>query len=267
MSRSSPPRRQRSSAASTREVDLGPFVLSFGLVLVVGALGLVGWWLAHRGAPDAIGTGGMAATQLGATATGEAGAVVLDPRADGWTSPEGDQGAGDPSAPITVISYSDFQCPNCRQFATDVLPWLRRTWMANGMVKLIHRDFTIFGDASVAAAEAAHCAGEQGRFWAFHDALFTSAGTSGAFDRASLLALATQSGLDASALAGCLDSGRQSARVAVTTADGHAQGFAGTPTYLIDGRKTDGAIAVADWDALFRIYATELGWPTPPVAP
>lgn len=267
MSRRSGAHHRRANPGAARAIDLGPFLVAFASVLVVGALGLAGWWLAGQRRPEA--TAPPRATEPGPTAqpaSGTAG-VVLDPRADGWTSPEGDQAAGSPSAPLTLVAYSDFQCPNCRQFAQAVLPWLRRTWMANGMVKLVHRDFAIRGDASLRAAEAAHCAGEQGRFWAFHDALYAAQSAESPFERARLLALADGVDLDSRAMAGCLNAGRQAARVAASTASAHAQGFEGTPTYLIDGRRTAGAIAVADWDALFRIYAAELGWPTPPVSP
>lgn len=267
MSRNAPHSRRRQPGATGREVDLGPFVLAFGAVLAVGMLGLGGWWLAGRRGGSAPPAGASPIPQAPATAIAapSAPAVVVDPEADGWTTPDGDVAAGDPAAPITIVEYSDFQCPNCRAFAQDVLPWLRRTWMAGGMVKLVHRDFAIRGDASVDAAQAAHCAGEQGRYWAYHDALFASG--DGARSRDDLVALAQGIGLDDATLAACIDAGRHRDRVARTTADGHAQGFAGTPTYLIDGRKTDGAIAMADWDALFRIYARELAWPTPPVGP
>lgn len=264
MSRRTDSRRRPAVQGAGREVDLGPFALAFAAVLVVGLVGLGGWWVSAR--RTGTGTAGAPATVPASRTAPTASGVVVDPSADGWTTPDGDVAAGDPSAPITLVEYADFQCPNCRAFAVDVLPWLRRTWMAGGMVKLVHRDFAIRGDASVAAAEAAHCAGDQGRYWAYHDALFARPSAE-ASARDELVALASSIGLDGAALGACLDAGRHRARVARTTADGHAQGLAGTPTYFVDGRKTEGAIAMADWDALFRIYAAELAWPTPPVGP
>ena len=182
---------------------------------------------------------------------------------------DGDPGLGSLAAPVTIVEYSDFQCPNCRQFATEVLPWLSGSWMARGFVKLIFRDFAIRGPESVQAAAAAHCAAEQGRFWAYHDRLFaTQAGENkGTFSPENLRKLAVEGGLDGAAFDACLASGRYDARVTKSTDDAKAQGFAGTPTFVINGRKTQGAIEIADWDELFGLFQQEFARATAGATP
>ena len=78
---------------------------------------------------------------------------------------------------------------------------------------------------------------------------------------------AAELGLDAEAFAACLDAGRYRERIAASDRSARAQGFEGTPTYLINGRKTQGAIPIADWERLFRIYQQELGAGAPAGAP
>jgi protein-disulfide isomerase len=159
-----------------------------------------------------------------------------------------------------LVVYSDYQCPNCRQFATEVLPWLKSTWLSRGFVRVEYRDFAIRGEPSFRAAEAAHCAGEQGAYWAYHDALF-AAGPTGdePFARSTLDTLAAASALDTAAFATCMDSGRYRSRVEASTAEATQRGFAGTPAYDINGRVTMGAIPVERWNELFVAYESEMG--------
>lgn len=249
-------RAARRSAASetTSGAGLGTFVAAFVGVLALGGLGLAAWWvwLGPGAAPE--GGAAPAAADAASPRVAEAGT---------WFTADGDPGIGDPDAPVTIVEFSDYQCPNCRQFAEEVLPWLKDTWIRQGIVKVIFRDFAIRGPDSLRAAVAAHCAGEQGRYWSYHDALFASYGEGDDYGDEALLALAPAVGVDAESFADCLDSGRHEARVAASTQFGHGQGYEGTPTFVINGRQAQGAIAIADWEALFRIYADELGLEPP----
>ena len=154
---------------------------------------------------------------------------------------------GSPDAPATIVEFSDYQCPNCRQFALEVLPWLRETWIKDGMVRVVFKDFAIRGQDSFIAAEAAHCAGQQGKYWSFHDRLFEWHDAGNVFSKSAMVDLATADGLDGTALSQCLGAGTFRQRVQDSTDFAHAQGFDGTPTYLIDGRQAAGALAIADW--------------------
>jgi len=80
---------------------------------------------------------------------------------------------GNPDAPITIILYVDFQCPYCEKFFTQTEQTALANYVKDGKVKLVSRDFAFLGEESLKAAEAARCAGDQGKFWEYHDYLFT----------------------------------------------------------------------------------------------
>ena len=81
---------------------------------------------------------------------------------------------GNPDAPVTIVEFSDFQCPFCKKFFDGTLPQLERDYIDTGKVKLVYRDLPIesIHPNAVAASLAAECADEQGKFWEYHDILF-----------------------------------------------------------------------------------------------
>jgi protein-disulfide isomerase len=238
-----------------RAIEVGP--VGLGVAVAVLLLAVVAAWLylaRPGGAPGAGPPGNPVSGTAAAVAAGHRGQPT-------WQSPEGDPGLGPPAAPVTVVAYSDYQCPNCRQFATEVLPWLTTTWMPAGLVRVVFRDFPVRGPESARAAEAAHCAAEQGRFWDYHDRLFASQSgeNQGAFSDDNLRRLAAEAGLEPGGFDGCLAEGRY--RNKVTRAGEHArkQGFEGTPAFVVNGNTTSGAIPVARWNELFSLYAQQFG--------
>ena len=82
---------------------------------------------------------------------------------------------GNPDAPVAIIEYSDFQCPFCRRFFNETLTVLRKDYIATGKVKFVYRHFFPIPDhlAAIPSAQASECAGEQGKFWEMHDAIFS----------------------------------------------------------------------------------------------
>jgi len=80
---------------------------------------------------------------------------------------------GDTNAPVTIVLYVDFQCPFCGKFFKDTEQTVLADYIKAGKVKLVSRDFAFLGDESLKAAEAARCAADQGKFWEYHDYLFT----------------------------------------------------------------------------------------------
>lgn len=80
---------------------------------------------------------------------------------------------GNPNASITLVLYVDFQCPFCGKFFAETEQTALANYVKDGKVKLVSRDFAFLGDESLKAAEAARCAGDQGKFWEYHDYLFT----------------------------------------------------------------------------------------------
>ena len=114
---------------------------------------------------------------------------------------------GTPEAPLTLIEFSDYQCPFCRRFAETTLPALKRDYIETGKLRYVFRDFPLdrLHPHARKAAEAAHCAGDQGQYWAMHDLLFQH---QQALQVERLKGYARQLGLNARAFEACLDQGQ-----------------------------------------------------------
>ncbi|MFB3819818.1 MAG: DsbA family protein [Candidatus Methylomirabilales bacterium] len=147
---------------------------------------------------------------------------------------------GFPSAPITVVELSDFQCTYCRKFRWETLPALEQEYIQSGRVRLVYRHLAVLGQASVRAAEAASCAHDQQRFWEYHDKLFEQKGAL-AFSLSRLQGYAAELGLDGKAFGACLDGRKHAQRVEAETILGQALGATGTPAFLIKGQLLMGA--------------------------
>ena len=149
---------------------------------------------------------------------------------------------GDPNAAHTIDIWEDFQCPNCRNFAFTEEPQLITNYVANGKAKLVWHDWIIIdagtgGHESLDAANAARCANDQGKFWLFHDWLFTNQYSegSGAFTKDRLKAIGAQmGGLDLAKFDSCVDNGTHNQDVKNQSAKPPA-GASGTPTVVVDG--------------------------------
>ena len=148
----------------------------------------------------------------------------------------GSASRGPADAPVTIVEFSEFQCPFCRR----VLPALREVEERyRGRVRLVFRHFPLARHKDAPkAAEAAECARDQGRFWEMHDRLFENAERLGAED---LKRHARAVGLDGPAFDGCLDSGRHEARWRRDLADAESYGSSGTPMFFVNGRLVSGA--------------------------
>ncbi|MFH1393043.1 MAG: DsbA family protein [Patescibacteria group bacterium] len=154
---------------------------------------------------------------------------------------------GDQNAPVTVITYSDFQCPFCSKFFKEVESELREKYIKTGKVRFIYRDFAFLGDESLWAANATRCAGEQGKFWQYHDYLYSnqSGENQGAFSKANLKGFATVLGLDKEKFNSCLDSEKYTAAIQKETKEGGDAGVSGTPASFINGTLYAGALPFA----------------------
>ncbi len=156
---------------------------------------------------------------------------------------------GDPDAPITIVEYSDYQCPFCSRFANETLPSLVEQFVDTGKVKLVFKDFPLsqIHPQAQQAAEAARCvrelSGTDEAYWQMHDRLFeTQEEWSGAANAAGLFAgYAGDLGLAAEDVEACLDSGRHAAAVQVDFEEGVSFGVGGTPTFFINGQPLVGA--------------------------
>ena len=144
---------------------------------------------------------------------------------------------GNPDAKITMIEYSDFECPFCQRHA----PTLQQVLDQYGDdVRLVYRHFplsSIHPQAQI-AAEASECAGEQGKFWEYHDLLFAN---QSALQATNLKSYAGQLGLNQGQFDDCLDSQKYAAKVNQQTAEAQAAGITGTPGTFVDAELVRGA--------------------------
>lgn len=146
---------------------------------------------------------------------------------------------GNPDAPITIIEFSDFQCPFCARFHTQTLPLLLEQYIEQDKVKLVFRDFPIqnIHPNALPASVAAECANEQGKFKEMHDILFDSQNQWNNQETADALAMfsqyATQIQLDQETFDSCLTSGKYIEEIRNDLEDGRSYQVTGTPGFFI----------------------------------
>jgi protein-disulfide isomerase len=152
---------------------------------------------------------------------------------------------GDPDAPVTIVEYTDFQCPFCSRYHEQSFDQIVANFVDTGQVRYVFKDFplTNIHPQAVAAAEAARCAGEQEARLPMYTQLFAAQGEwSGQADAADLFKqYAQELGLDTAVFAECLDSGRMQAAIRADMEEAQQQGVTGTPAFLMNGRLMSGA--------------------------
>jgi len=154
-------------------------------------------------------------------------------------SSDDDPVKGDSNAPVTIIEFSDFECPFCARFFTDTLPQIQAKYIDTGKVKFVYRDFPLsIHDNAQKAAEAAECAYDQGKFWEYHDLLFENQRS---LTITSLKSYASQLSLDQSTFDSCLDSGKNAQEVKDDFQAGVNAGVSGTPAFFVNGVSLSGA--------------------------
>jgi protein-disulfide isomerase len=185
-------------------------------ILLIGAIQLL---------PTSSGTSGPA--QAGTrTAAG-----VLVPMVGTPSSLTDGRAIGRADAPVKLVVWSDFQCPACEIFATQIEPQLVRDYVSTGKLRLEYRDFIVIGPQSIDLSAAARCAGDQGAFWPFHDVVFANQGQerSGWATRAKIEDFADAIGLDRAAFDACLATSApaEASKAETVTGQGRVQS---TPT-------------------------------------
>jgi protein-disulfide isomerase len=165
---------------------------------------------------------------------------------------------GRSDAPLTLLEFTDYQCPYCRRFQAEAWPQIKKNYIDTGKLRFIVRDLPLqFHSSALPAAEAAHCAGEQGKFWEMHHALLTGDDplADGGIDRR-----ATQLGLDLERLHACTRANRYESAIARNIAAANALNVNGTPAFVLgrmangglEGQLVSGAQPYAEFDAAFR---------------
>lgn len=146
---------------------------------------------------------------------------------------------GDINAPVTIVEWSDFECPFCARFYQQTLSQIEEQYIKTGKVKLVFRDFPLsFHPNAQKASEAAECANAQGKFWEMHDMLFEKGVQGGV---ATFKQYAKNLGIDTNKFDNCLDSGQKASEISKDMQDGSAAGIRGTPGFIINGQLVSGA--------------------------
>lgn len=149
----------------------------------------------------------------------------------------GEQILGDVNAPVTIIVFSDFECPYCKIFEEKTLQQIEEKYIKKGKVNFIFKHLPGHFN-SQKAAEASECASEQGKFWEMHDKLFEEQGF---LDIPYLKLYAKELGLDETEFNNCLESGKTAEQVNKEKRQGLDLGITGTPMFYINGELVVGA--------------------------
>jgi protein-disulfide isomerase len=154
---------------------------------------------------------------------------------------DGDPVKGAAEAPLVLVEYTDFQCPFCGRHFAATWPSLASEYVDAGKLRYLVRDFPLesIHPQAFEAAEAARCAGDQGRYWEMHDALFQN---QKALGQAQLKQYAEGLGLDTAAFEACLEDGRHADAVRADLAEGQGAGITGTPTFFLAVEGENGAL-------------------------
>lgn len=146
--------------------------------------------------------------------------------------------AGNPSAPIKVVEYADFQCPACQSVFDYLEPEIITKFINTGKIFYTFEPFSFLGPESFRATEAAYCAADQNKFWDYHDLLFSNwAGENqGAFSDENLFKFARQIDFDQDTFAECFNSGKYVQKVQDKSNEASSAGVTSTPTFIVNGQ-------------------------------
>ncbi len=176
---------------------------------------------------------------------------------------------GKEDAPVTIVEFTDFQCPYCRRFDQNTFAELKRAYIETGKVRFLARDLPLeFHANAQRAAEAARCAGDQGKYWEMRQALFGG----GELSREAILKNAQSLDLDQAGFTACLDAEKHKSEIQADLAESARLRITGTPTFVVgrsgkdvlEGVKINGALPLAAFDAaIARALGAERPAPHP----
>jgi protein-disulfide isomerase len=183
---------------------------------------------------------------------------------------------GDPSAPVTIVEFSDYQCPFCARHFQETWPRLKAEFVDTGRVRYEFKDFPIIDIHPEAprAHQAARCAGEQEEYWAMHDRIFAGQSEwAGNSNHAGVFkGYAAELGLETAAFDACLDSDRWVSEINANLSEGAGLGVRATPTFFVNGYPIVGAqsyevfqyaISLAEQGKLGEAYQQQSSLPPP----
>ncbi|MBI5621257.1 DsbA family protein [Candidatus Falkowbacteria bacterium] len=223
----------------------------FGFFVGVTVTAIVGVLFFTLNSSSAGSGNGVAATPTGGTGTpAPAAAQPSQPTAAAAIPAvtDADHMRGDKNAKITLVEYSDFQCPFCLKHV-DTLTKILAEYP--GKVRLVYRHFplTNIHPQAQKAAEASECASEQGKFWEMHDAIFQAQATN-TMGIDQWKTVAKDLGLNTSQFNDCLDTGKYASAVATESQQGQAAGATGTPATFVNGQLVSGAVPYENFKSI-----------------
>lgn len=249
-----------SSASDGLPAHRGSLLLPALLLLLIG--GVIGYLIGRQSVNQAAvesaaaepAANAVAAPVLATTSPGNNTSPAFSSALAGPTpasiSPETVRTLGDPNAPVTIVEFSDYQCPFCLRHFQETMPQLKTEYMDTGRVYYVFKDFPIASLHPVAAriAEAARCAGEMGGsdgYWQAHDSLFNNRDQLTDLPQPdldeTLVGLTNEIAIDETAMRECLASNRYADAVNADLAEGQQLGVTGTPAFFINGYPLSGA--------------------------
>lgn len=224
-------------------------ITGMALAILAMVLGATLGYLARPALDSASSLAAIAPRPLDATTSVATSSAATPPAAKASTDliaevvQTGGHSQGSPDAPVVIVEYSDFQCPYCGRYFKEVESRLKETYVKNGQVRLIYKHYAFLGQESVWAALASECAGEQNKFWEYHDVIFSrqSGENQGTFSPDNLKSWAAELKLDPAAFNQCFDSGKYLDVVQANTQEGKQLGIQGTPGFFVDDVPISGA--------------------------
>jgi protein-disulfide isomerase len=169
---------------------------------------------------------------------------------------------GKADAPLTMVEFTDLQCPFCREYASTTFDEIKKNWIDTGKLRYISRDFPLdFHPFAMQAARAARCAGEQGKFWEMRLSLMRNANL---LSTDYITKTAADLKLDSKTFAGCTASAKFDAEIQAETQEGARIGVGGTPTFVlgktapnsVEGPMLIGALPYAAFDAKLKALSS-----------
>ncbi len=169
---------------------------------------------------------------------------------------------GNPSAPVTLIEFGDYQCHFCNVFFHSTEGDILKNYVETGKVKIIFKDYNIIGPDSVNASHGSHCAKDQGLFWEYHDILYSNwtGENNGWASSKNLEKFANEIGLDMDVWTQCMLDGTHSQTILASNEDAKSLGITGTPAFFVidsDG-KTTKLFGAQPYDTFEKVFENAL---------
>lgn len=201
------------------------------VVLLVVSLGLNAWTLKKvSNLSDMVAKQSESISKISTTGNTVKSKTPPPPK-DVKVSIDDDPIKGDMNAPITIVEFSDYQCPYCRKFHSQVLPKIEEEYIKTGKVRYVFRDFPLnFHKLAIPASVAANCAGEQDKYWLMNDFLFDNPQK---LDNESVLEAAKTMDLDYAKFEACMKDNDHEAEINKDMEAGRGYGVRGTPSIFL----------------------------------